>query len=531
MAQPRCRGRSRGAGAHAGHGASGAMGATRSRSGPAEGRARSTAHSTTAHRHTETGRGPDERGHDDLGAGTTWSARPCWGPSGAGQPRWRCSDAAAAADRTAPGGAACRARRGPRPEPAPRDPRPTARRGRPGSGSRTAGWPDRRGQRPAGRRGAAPDLTELLPQWLAAANAHGYARPGRAAARAAGRGPGAYRPAAGRRWPSPGRAGCGWPGSTPTGSSPCAAASGGAGDCPRPRRTAGGANGCGRRACSPSGSRCSPGYGPTTRGGRAGPADDHLADRAGRGPADVPRLAARGASARRRAVPGAGAGRPQPQCAGDGGRVAVRAARLGAGRTDGGSAPWPAWPWPHRHGTVHRRRGAARMRRGDAARRGGRRSRPPGGANGPGGWASWWRRPRWHAGRRGSAAASPAEIVALPVADGWRTELHAAWCRAAVRQRDPAWARALLGAALRPAGGRPRRRRRSRSGRSCWRPSAAAERADVGGRSSSRRTACRRRSSCSGCARCRGRSRWGGRWWTRSTSRGTRAATRGASAG
>ncbi|MFF4173213.1 DUF5691 domain-containing protein [Streptomyces sp. NPDC001744] len=39
----------------------------------------------------------------------------------------------------------------------------------------------------------------------------------------------------------------------------------------------------------------------------------------------------------------------------------------------------------------------------------------------------------------------PEEIVALPVADGWRDELHAAWCRAAVRQRDAAWSRALLG--------------------------------------------------------------------------------------
>lgn len=37
------------------------------------------------------------------------------------------------------------------------------------------------------------------------------------------------------------------------------------------------------------------------------------------------------------------------------------------------------------------------------------------------------------------------EIVALPVADDWGAELHAAWCRAAVRQRDQDWARALLG--------------------------------------------------------------------------------------
>ncbi|MGI5339586.1 DUF5691 domain-containing protein [Streptomyces sp. CA-181903] len=46
--------------------------------------------------------------------------------------------------------------------------------------------------------------------------------------------------------------------------------------------------------------------------------------------------------------------------------------------------------------------------------------------------------------------AGPAEAVALPVADGRRPDLHAAWCRAAVRQRDPAWARALLGPAAAP---------------------------------------------------------------------------------
>ncbi|MFF9868371.1 DUF5691 domain-containing protein [Streptomyces sp. NPDC013953] len=40
---------------------------------------------------------------------------------------------------------------------------------------------------------------------------------------------------------------------------------------------------------------------------------------------------------------------------------------------------------------------------------------------------------------------TPDEIIALPVADEWRDELHAAWCRAAVRQRDAAWSRALLG--------------------------------------------------------------------------------------
>ncbi|WP_175410787.1 DUF5691 domain-containing protein, partial [Streptomyces sp. TRM64462] len=51
---------------------------------------------------------------------------------------------------------------------------------------------------------------------------------------------------------------------------------------------------------------------------------------------------------------------------------------------------------------------------------------------------------------------TPAEIVALPVADDWREELHAAWCRAAVRQRDAEWSRALLGpAAAPPVSGTP----------------------------------------------------------------------------
>ncbi|MGW7519282.1 DUF5691 domain-containing protein [Streptomyces sp. NPDC054796] len=40
---------------------------------------------------------------------------------------------------------------------------------------------------------------------------------------------------------------------------------------------------------------------------------------------------------------------------------------------------------------------------------------------------------------------TPEEIAALPVADDWRQDLHAAWCRAAVRQRSAPWARALIG--------------------------------------------------------------------------------------
>ncbi|MEU8752505.1 DUF5691 domain-containing protein [Streptomyces chartreusis] len=50
---------------------------------------------------------------------------------------------------------------------------------------------------------------------------------------------------------------------------------------------------------------------------------------------------------------------------------------------------------------------------------------------------------------------TPEEIVALPVTDDWQAELHAAWCRAAVRQRDAAWAMALLGSPSAPEAGGP----------------------------------------------------------------------------
>ncbi|MGN9759336.1 DUF5691 domain-containing protein [Streptomyces sp. SD31] len=50
---------------------------------------------------------------------------------------------------------------------------------------------------------------------------------------------------------------------------------------------------------------------------------------------------------------------------------------------------------------------------------------------------------------------TPQEIVALPVTDDWQGELHAAWCRAAVRQRDGEWARALLGSPSAPEAGGP----------------------------------------------------------------------------
>lgn len=53
---------------------------------------------------------------------------------------------------------------------------------------------------------------------------------------------------------------------------------------------------------------------------------------------------------------------------------------------------------------------------------------------------------------------TPAQLLLLPISDGeqggvnWREDLREAWARAAVRQQDAAWARALLGPAPRRAG-------------------------------------------------------------------------------
>ncbi|MGW0550718.1 DUF5691 domain-containing protein, partial [Streptomyces altiplanensis] len=77
--------------------------------------------------------------------------------------------------------------------------------------------------------------------------------------------------------------------------------------------------------------------------------------------------------------------------------------------------------------------------------------RPPAGR----GERSWWlgqlvESAPLHAWQHRFGGRTPQEIVALPVGDGWKDELHAAWCRAAVRQRDAAWSRALLGAPSTP---------------------------------------------------------------------------------
>jgi hypothetical protein len=82
--------------------------------------------------------------------------------------------------------------------------------------------------------------------------------------------------------------------------------------------------------------------------------------------------------------------------------------------------------------------------------------KPPAGR----GERSWWLGQLVEAAPLGSWTArlggrTPEGIVALPVADDWQGELHAAWCRAAVRQRDPGWSRALLGPPSAPEAGGP----------------------------------------------------------------------------
>ncbi|WP_207312897.1 DUF5691 domain-containing protein [Streptomyces nodosus] len=82
--------------------------------------------------------------------------------------------------------------------------------------------------------------------------------------------------------------------------------------------------------------------------------------------------------------------------------------------------------------------------------------KPPAGR----GERSWWFGQLVEAAPLGSWTArlggrTPQEITALPVADDWRCELHRAWCRAAVRQRDTDWSRALLGAPSAPEAGGP----------------------------------------------------------------------------
>ena len=125
---------------------------------------------------------------------------------------------------------------------------------------------------------------------------------------------------------------------------------------------------------------------------------------------------------------------------------------------------------------------------------------------------------------------TPAEIVALPVADDWRSELHAAWCRAAVRQRDAEWARALLGAPAAPEAGGPGAVSLAERAKLLGTLGSEAERAEwVAGFIAAHGLS--EAFQLLGVCAVPWAAPLGGPWSTRSTSRGTRGVTHGASAG
>ncbi|MGV9562053.1 DUF5691 domain-containing protein [Streptomyces sp. NPDC003480] len=337
---------------------------------------------------------------------------------------------------------------GPRPEPAAPDPRPplpppAARRlalllsDRPGTGS-------------GGRRGTAPDLMELLPQWLALANARGFAPPPEAlpALLDSARGRTDLRPAvlafAGPRALWLARLNPDWRfalRSAPGGGSPLPP------EDPEmvqrlwqqglfaERVALLGA----LRARHPAAAReLLAGTWATER------AEDRLmfldSFRAGLEPADEPFLE-QALSDRSRNVRATAAellsALPESALAA---RMAARAAAcVAVDRTAGEpslvvEAPHECDPGMERDGVV---------------------PNPPAGR----GERSWWLGQLVEAAPLGIWTArwgrTPTEIVALPVADDWQDELHAAWCRAAVRQRDPGWSRALLGPPSAPEAGGP----------------------------------------------------------------------------
>ncbi|MFF5534945.1 DUF5691 domain-containing protein [Streptomyces cinerochromogenes] len=337
-----------------------------------------------------------------------------------------------------------------RPERAPADPRPPlpAR-----AAHRLATLlADRSGGGAGGRRGSSPDLTELLPQWLAAANAHGYAAPPQAlpALLDAARGRTDLRPAAlafgGPRALWLARLNPDW-------RFALRAAPGGGATLPDPED----AEAVHRlwqeglfaeRAALLGALRArTPGQGrellastwATER------AEDRLmfldSLRAGLSQADEPFLEqALGDRSRNVRATAAELLSALPDSA-LAARMAVRATACVALDRTGDApaivveAPLECDPGMERDGVV---------------------AAPPAGR----GERSWWLGQLVEAaplgtwpGRFGGRTAE--EIVALPVADGWQGELHAAWCRAAVRQRDAAWSRALLGSPSAPEAGGP----------------------------------------------------------------------------
>ncbi|WP_240967549.1 DUF5691 domain-containing protein [Streptomyces composti] len=342
------------------------------------------------------------------------------------------------------------ARAAERPRPAAEDPRPPL----PAAAARRLAMllTDRRGGSATARRGTAPDLMELLPQWLAAANAHGYAPPPAVlpALLDAARGRTDLRPAA-LRFAGP--RGLWLARLNPDWRYALRATPGGASAPPDPsdpeavRRlwreglfaervallTA-------LRSRTPAAAReLLASTWATER------AEDRLmfldSLRSGLGPDDEPFLE-QALDDRSRNVRATAAellsALPGSALAG---RMAVRAgACVALDRT--GDAPAIVVEAPHECDAGMQRDGVV--------------AKAPAGR----GERSWWLGQLVEAAplaawSRRLGGRTPGEIVALPVADGWQGELHAAWCRAAVRQRDPAWARALLGEPSAPEAGGP----------------------------------------------------------------------------
>ncbi|MGW0419897.1 DUF5691 domain-containing protein [Streptomyces sp. NPDC003015] len=342
------------------------------------------------------------------------------------------------------------ARAAQRPQPAPEDPRPPL----PAAAARRLAMllADRPGTGGGGRRGTAPDLMELLPQWLSAANARGYAAPAELlpALLDAARGRTDLRPAAlafaGSRATWLARLNPDW-------RFALRATPGGGAALPPPQDTAGiqrlweeglfaervallGAI----RTREPAAAREL-----LTATWATERAEDRLmfldSLRTGLGPDDEPfleqALADRSRNVRATAAELLSALPGSALAA----RMAVRAgACVAVDHTQ--DTPTIVVEAPHECDPGMERDGVA--------------AKAPSGR----GERSWWFGQLVEAaplgvwpGRLGRR--TPEEIVALPVADDWRNELHAAWCRAAVRQRDAGWARALLGAPAAPEAGGP----------------------------------------------------------------------------
>ncbi|MES9519280.1 DUF5691 domain-containing protein [Streptomyces capoamus] len=337
-----------------------------------------------------------------------------------------------------------------RPERAPADPRPALPA--PAARRLTTLLADRSAGGSGGRRGSTPDLMELLPQWLAAANAHGYAAPAQTlpALLDAARGRTDLRPAAlafaGPRalwlarlnpdWRFALRAAPGGGAALP-----------GADDAEAVRRLWREGLFAERAALLGALRARTPALGrellastwTTER------AEDRLmfldSLRTGLSEADEPFLEqALGDRSRNVRATAAELLSTLPGSA-LAARMAVRAtACVALDRT--GDAPAIVVEAPHECDAVMERDGVV--------------ATPPAGR----GERSWWLGQLVEAAPLGTwqrrlGGRTAEEIVALPVTDGWQGELHAAWCRAAVRQRDAAWSRALLGSPSAPDAGGP----------------------------------------------------------------------------